>query len=302
MRYPPAADWPHAAASQQIASAPHRWHVQVLGQGPQLLFLHGAGGSTHSFRDLMSRLSADFTTIAVDLPGQGFTQLGARHRSGLEETAQDLARLLEAGDWQPHAIIGHSAGGALALRLAGHLDPALRCRVIGINPALSNFKGLAGVLFPAMAKALALTPFSAELFSRTSSSRTGVNTLIRSTGSEIDAEGITLYQRLLADRDHVDGTLLMMAQWSLDALNADLPGIDCPTLFLAGQRDAAVPPSVAQRAALAMPDATFRIIDGVGHLAHEEQPALFSDLIARFATEDPAAARKKGAEAPASAP
>ena len=50
-----------------------RWHVQMMGTGPQVLLLHGAGAATHSWRDVAPLLARDFTVIAPDLPGHGFT-------------------------------------------------------------------------------------------------------------------------------------------------------------------------------------------------------------------------------------
>jgi magnesium chelatase accessory protein len=35
--------WPHATASRRIMAGGMTWHVQVLGQGPVLLLLHGTG-------------------------------------------------------------------------------------------------------------------------------------------------------------------------------------------------------------------------------------------------------------------
>lgn len=69
---PPAipADWPNRAASRQIRSALHLWHVQVLGQGPDLLLIHGAGGATHSWRHLVSSLTSQFRAISVELTGK----------------------------------------------------------------------------------------------------------------------------------------------------------------------------------------------------------------------------------------
>jgi magnesium chelatase accessory protein len=42
-----------------------------------------------------------------------------------------------------------------------------------------------------------------------------VRSLIGATGTTLDAEALALYARLIARRSHVDGTLAMMAQWSL---------------------------------------------------------------------------------------
>ncbi len=282
MRWPPSSDWPHASHSEQVLCRPHRWHVQRMGQGSSVLLLHGTGGSTHSFRDLMPRLAEKHDVIAVDLPGQGMTQLGARHRSGLRQTVDDLASLCRAQNWQPSAIVGHSAGAAIALQLARQMPT--RPAVVGINAALGNFKGMAGVLFPVMAKMLAMTPFTSVMFSRGTGTQARVRALIEGTGSYLSAPEIELYRRLIADPDHVDGALLMMAQWNLDALLASLDDIDVPVLLLTGSRDKAVPPATSDRAAARLPNAVVHHIDDGGHLVHEERPALVAACIEAFLT------------------
>ncbi|MCR9124838.1 MAG: alpha/beta fold hydrolase [Rhodobacteraceae bacterium] len=280
MRWPPPHDWPLAAISRKIYCRPHRWHVQETGTGPTVICLHGAGGSTHSFRALIPLLARDHHVIALDLPGQGFTQLGARHRCGLEPTAADIAALCARQGWRPALVIGHSAGAAVALRLAGLFDPVPR--VVGINPALARFDGLAGALFPALARLLAVTPFTAALFSRTTATPARIRSLIDSTGSDIGPEGQALYRRLVADAGHVDGTLLMMAQWNLDSLLADLPDLEVSALFLVGERDATVAPAVAMAAAARMRDARVETLPKLGHLAHEEAPDICADRIRAF--------------------
>lgn len=151
--------------------------------------------------------------------------------------------------------------------------------MIGINAALSEFKGLAGLLFPAMAKALAALPFTARLFSGASANPNRIEALIGATGSRLDAEGLDLYRRLVADRNHVDGTLLMMAQWQLNALLDALPNIKGPVHLIVGENDKTVTPSVSYEAAQRLPDAQVHDIPKLGHLLHEERPAETADLI-----------------------
>jgi len=255
------------------------WHVQDMGQGPTLLLLHGAGGATHSFRHLIPQLTPDYRVIAIDLPGQGFTALGARHRCGLDPMAEDIARLAAQQGWQPQCIIGHSAGAALALRLA-ELMPGPS--VIGINAALSNFDGLAGWLFPVMARVLASTPLIAPLFSKIAGTPAQVRQLLLSTGSRIDAEGEAQYLRLLRMPSHVGATLTMMAQWTLDGLLARLDQMTLPCLLITGSNDRAVPPAVSLRAAARMPQARLVDLPGYGHLVHEEAGAATAAVIRDF--------------------
>ena len=68
------ADWPNRQYSRFVEAAGMRWHVQVMGQGPALLLLHGTGAATHSWRDVMPKLAGHYTVVAIDLPGHAFTQ------------------------------------------------------------------------------------------------------------------------------------------------------------------------------------------------------------------------------------
>ena len=278
MRWPDdTKDWPLAQYSQRILHRPHRWHIQENGQGPLILLIHGAGGATQSFRHLLPVLAKQYRVIAVDLPGQGFTQLGAQQRCGLDHMSQDLLSLCRNQGWVPDIVVGHSAGVAIALRM-WELGMRPSRGIVGINAALGNFKGVAGWLFPVMAKALAVTPFSASLFANTTT-RNSIHNLVRGTGSTLDQDGLELYYRLARDKGHVDATLSMMAQWSLDGLLSRLGQIDCPVHLIAALGDKAVPPVVSETAARRLPHATLTQVPGLGHLAHEEDAMQIAKLI-----------------------
>lgn len=278
MRWPrDATDWPLKNHSRHVLCKPHRWHIQDAGTGPTLLLIHGAGGATQSFRHLFPLLAQANHVVAIDLPGQGFTQLGGRGRCGLDAMAEDLIRLLRQENIVPDTIIGHSAGVPIALRLT---ELGLRPinGIIGINAALGNFKGVAGWLFPAMAKFLAATPFTADVFCATTTPAS-VQKLIQGTGSKLDAEGHGYYLKLARDTGHVGATLSMMAQWSLDGLLARLPNVDTPVTLIVGTNDKAVPPKTSHDAARILTNATVIDLPDLGHLAHEEDASAIAAVI-----------------------
>lgn len=268
-------DWPMADASRKVLCRPHRWHIQEAGHGDTLLLIHGAGGATQSWRGIFPILAQTHHVVAIDLPGQGFTELGARSRCGLRQMSEDVAALIAQEGWTPSAVIGHSAGCAIALQLSlmGKAD-----HVIGINAALSNFRGVAGWLFPMMAKALAINPLSAKLFSATASA-SSVRNLIKGTGSKLDTEGEALYLRLIKDVGHVDATLAMMSQWSLDRLSEQLPSIRARVDLIVADGDKAVPPESSREAAKRLSNAQVHPVSNLGHLAHEEDPEQIAKLI-----------------------
>ena len=260
------ATWPLAQHSRFVVCKPHRWHIQDIGSGPTLLLLHGAGGSTHSWRHLIPYLN-HYRAVAIDLPGQGFTRLGAQRRCKLDAMAEDIIALLNAENLRPAAIIGHSAGAAIALRVAERMPVP---QIIGINAALDTFHGVAGVLFPLLAKAIATLPFAASVFSATASQGQTVDRIIKGTGSTLSTADRAYYRRLVASSDHVHGTLRMMAQWQLEPLLSRLPEHGTQTILIAAENDIAVPPQTTQHVAAHMPNAQAVMIPHLGHLAHEE--------------------------------
>ncbi|WP_224816611.1 alpha/beta fold hydrolase BchO [Hasllibacter sp. MH4015] len=277
----PPSDWPNRQHSRIVEVSPHRWHVQQMGTGSDALFLHGAGASAHSFDPISSEIQSLYRTFVPDLPGHAHTR-SPKGRSKLPLVSSDLGRLLNSENVTPDLVIGHSAGGAIALEMVrqGLIAPR---HVVIINGALEDFKGAAGVLFPMIAKVLALNPLTGFFLSSGSQAVSQARSVIRSTGTELPDDKIAPYARLIGQKSHIDGTLAMMSQWSLAELNRALPQIVTPTLFLHGAKDSAVDVSVARRAAAAMPRAELVVLDDVGHLAHEEAPARVAAHILDFA-------------------
>lgn len=267
------ADWPHRDASRFVDAGGLTWHVQTMGRGDPLLLLHGAGASTHSWRDLMPALAPRFAVVAVDLPGHAYSGAlprGRRSMAGMAAACADLLRTL--GTPVPRAVVGHSAGAAVAVRMS--LDGLLATpTLIGINAALLPFDGLPGVLYAPIARLLALNPLVPWLASWRAQDDGGVRRLIEATGSHLDDDGIRYYARLLRRPEHVNGVLTMMARWDLPQLVRDLPALRATLHLLTGERDSAVPPAHAARIAAMLPGTAVERIPRVGHLAHEENAA-----------------------------
>ncbi|WP_424360949.1 alpha/beta fold hydrolase BchO [Methylocystis parvus] len=271
------ADWPNRTASRMIEAGGVDWHVQIMGEGPTMLLLHGTGASTHSWRDLAPLLSTRCRIVAPDLPGHGFSSMHGARTQSLPGMAKAIAALLHALGASPDVAVGHSAGAAVLTRLA--LDHAFPPgRIIALNGALSPFEGVAGHLFPTMAKALFLNPL-APRYVAWSASEGAVARLLEGTGSRLDPRGVALYARLMRNPAHVGGALSMMAHWDLHALNRELPRLRAPIEFIVTENDRTVPSDGARRLATRLHDARVHSIPRLGHLAHEEDPALFAQLI-----------------------
>jgi magnesium chelatase accessory protein len=271
-------DWPNRGASRFVRAGALRWHVQVMGQGPTVLLLHGAGAATHSWRDLAPLLAQHFTVVAPDLPGHGFTQTPQPEGLSLNGMAGAILALLEVLGLRPVLAVGHSAGAAIAIRL--RLDGQVgEGGVVSINGALKPFPGAAGHVFPAMAKLLFVNPLAIEMFAWRARRPGAVARLLDGVGSRIDATGLDAYQHLLGATGHVAGALGMMAHWDLNPLVAALPALTGPLTLVAADKDRAAPPDIARAVHRMVPQSRLTLLHGLGHLAHEEDPVRVADIV-----------------------
>lgn len=279
----PPTDWPNRADSKSVRVGGIDWHVQEAGEGPVLLLLHGTGAATHSWRDMLHPLAQHFRVISPDLPGHGFTKGRPANGLTMPGVARATAGLLGELDADPALIVGHSAGAAIAIRMA--LDGLVKpVGIVGIAPALLPFPGIAQHLFPTMAKLLFVNPFAPHIFSSIARGPGTVERfLARSTGSKVDAAGIAAYARLFGTSAHCAGAIGMMADWDLVPLKRDLPKLAVPMLVLHGEKDAAIPVSGALDSVALIPDCSLEVLPDLGHLAHEEAPQLAIDRIKAFA-------------------
>ena len=279
-------DWPNHPASRFVEADRYKWHVQRMGPkkagAPVCLLLHGTGAATHSWRDLMPLLARDYDVIAVDLPGHGFTRPTTARQVSLPKMAASVGLLLEELEASPAIIVGHSAGAAIGLQLM--LDKCWKIPLVGLNPALMPFPGLAAKLFPQLAKMLFTNPFVSRIFARWARYPGETEKFLRrSTGSRIDAAGALYDGRLFSHSGHCDGAIRMMANWRLEDLQRRLPHIDTPVMLVHGQRDSAIPGSAVQKAADLIPRGAVEEVGNLGHLAHEEDPERLAGIIRKFA-------------------
>lgn len=275
-------DWPNRAASQFVHAAGLRWHVQQMGRGPVLLLVHGTSAATHSWRMLAPLLAEHFTVVAPDLPGHGFTETPKPSRMTLEAMAQDLATLLRGLGHRPALVAGHSAGAAVLARMC--LDRSIApAGLVALNGALLPIGGAAGRFMLPLARILASSAVVPRLVARFARNQGMVERMIADTGSAIDPAGIDCYRRLVGSPGHVAAAIRMMASWRLDRLAHDLPQLATRLLLIAGSNDKTIASRHSAQVQRMVPGARLTIMQGLGHLAHEERPHDVSGLMVELA-------------------
>ena len=271
--------WPNRSASKFIKASGMIFHVQIMGDGPSVLLIHGTGSSTHTWRDVMPLLAENHTVIALDLPGHGFTKYASNEQLSLAGMAKSIADLLSVLGISPHRVVGHSAGAAILVEMvhAGYIKPS---SIISFNGAFFPIAGFIGHFFSPLAKAIASFGFLQKIIVGMVD-RSAIERLLNDTGSRIDDRGIRFYQRLFGDEGHVGGTLRMMAAWELGGMPAMLRRLDTMLYLVKATKDRTVSPDTADDVSRLAPHAALVTMKGLGHLSHEEDPtaavAIISD-------------------------
>lgn len=217
-----------------------------------------------------------------DLPGHAFTARPGPDGLTLPGMARLLGGLMRTLGEVPEVVVGHSAGAAIGARMA--LDGPIPVRhLVGLNGAWLPPSSQGRWFYEPLARLLVLNPVVPHLFAWHAGHRVVLERLLASTGSVIDAPGRAFYARLVADPGHVGAVLAMMASWDLSPLLADLHRLPAVLDLVVATGDLTVPPSTSDVAAQRVVGARLHRLDGLGHLAQEEDPAQVAVLLERLA-------------------
>ena len=257
--------------------------VELAGDGPALLLLHGFTGSASTWAPLVPELSARRRTIAVDLIGHGRSDApGGAERYRVERCVDDLGALLDALEVEAADVLGYSMGGRVALHLAaamprrvrslvlessspGIADPAERAARVAADSALAESIERDGLrAFVARWEGLPLFASQARLPAET-------RARLRD-------------QRLRNDPRGLANSLRGMGAGRQASLWNGLAALGMPALLIAGELDEKYR-AVARAMAGFMPRAHVRIIPEAGHAVHLEQPETFLGAVLQFLGE-----------------
>jgi magnesium chelatase accessory protein len=252
-----------------------RVHLRVEGQGPPLLLVHGFGGSGVTFRRLAPLLRDQYTVIAPDLPGFGFSDRSPAADYSYEAQAGFLLELLDRLGVQQTAVIGHSIGAAISLRLAAVAPGRVATLILVSGP------GSLDPIAPRWSRpaVTVLAPLLGE-------SRRFYRWAYRSAmavPSLLDEEALEEYFAAARVRGNAATMVTILSRTRHGPLPAP-ERITMPVLILTGASDGYLSPARARALAAGFADAEAVVIPEAGHLAVEEQPEHSAAAIGGFLT------------------
>ena len=247
-----------------------------VGEGPPLVFVHGAAVDGRMWQPQLADLANEFTVVAWDEPGSGrSSDLPADFH--LADYANCLAAVIEALALGAAHVAGLSWGGTVVQELYRH-HPDLVATLILVD----TYAGWKGSLS------------EDEVQARVE----GVRQMLAAPADEFDptfpglfagdppAEFVPLLETMAADVRPESMRIAMGVMAEADQRDL-LPHIAVPTLLIWGELDARSPLSVARSFEEAIPDAELVVIPGAGHVSNLERPKAFNDAVREFCRDHP---------------
>ena len=240
---------------------------------PPILLLHALLATAETLTELIAGLSADRRIVAIDLlsaqPVDEEKKLDA-HQASLTGLIHDFMKSI--GLVQP-VLIGHSHGGALALRLAATVPTALKGLVL-LSPAhpFGGYRSRVVNFYlrqPGRALALSIPLAPNWMILRAYNEAAGSKNRIR-------MRHLRPHLRVLRDRNALRRVLEILKTWDedMDDLRDVLKkaAIATPTLLIWGDEDPVVPIASAAELEEHLAESERVTLAGMGHLLAEEAP------------------------------
>ena len=255
-------------------------HFREAGAGPSVVCLHASASSSGQWRALMERLAPRFRVLAVDLYGSGRTAPWPGDRPMyLDDQVALLGPVFQAAGDRFH-LIGHSLGGAIALKAA----LSNRDRLISLvlyEPVLFSVLVADAPESAAAREILAVRDETIRLVDQGDLDGAAERFIDywMSDGTwaatpENRRQAIAAAMRAAKPEEHA----LFSDPTPLHAFDA----IDVPTLFLTGTRSKASVRAIARLLTAVLPRVRVEEIEGVGHMAPVTHPERVNPLIERF--------------------
>lgn len=264
----------------------HRVSTLTMGSGPDVLLLHGLGGTRASFFEIAAALSRRYRVHAPDLPGFGSSckpTLGSYNAGWFAETM--LGLMDELGIGSAH-LVGNSMGGRVAIeiglqaphrvRALGLLCPAVAWVKRGLHPIVRLLRPEFGLLPHGFRRSVVANQFWSIFYNRDVIDP-AVGDLMVDEFRRIYHSAGARYAFLASARN-----IYLESPFGRGGFYPRLAGLEPPALFIWGSHDRLVPPAFGRHVSRWLPAAEQVTIPCCGHVPQVECPEETERMLLSF--------------------
>ena len=268
----------------------------TMGEGPDVMLLHGLGGTKSSFFDTAAALSRDgFRVHAIDFPGFGGSSKPATAPYTARWFAETVVGVMDALDIDRAHMVGNSMGGRVALEVGMRFPDrvhglALLCPAVafikrGFHPIVRLARPELGLLPHRFTRGMVAGQFW-SMFHDPDAVDPAVADVAVDEFQRIYSSAGARFAFLCAARN-----IYLDKPYGKGGFYGRLSDLEAPALFVWGTHDPLIPAAFSRHVARWLPRAEQVTLEGCGHVPQVERPEETNALLGEFLTR--AGARRR---------
>ncbi len=264
----------------------HRISTLTMGEGPDVLLIHGLGGTRASFLETAAALSRRYRVHAPDLPGFGSSSKPALGAYNARWFAEIMIGLLDELDIPACHVVGNSMGGRIAIEMGlmepervwglGLLCPAVAWIRRGFHPIVRLLRPEFGLLPHSFRRSMVASQFWSIFYDR--------DRLDPAVGDLMVDEFRRIYHNAGARYAFLSSArnIYLEAPFGRHGFYPRLSELRPPATFIWGDHDPLIPAGFSRHVRKWLPSAEQVTLESCGHVPQVERPEETNRLLMDF--------------------
>lgn len=257
-------------------------YYEHRGNGPPIVFVHGAILDHAQWEPQIDRLSDEHTTIAYDVRGHGRTGGSERESYSIDLFADDLDALLAALDVERPVLCGLSMGGCIAqVYAATHPERIAGLVLAGtFTPDLSTWdERIQMTVLRAVVPLVRLVGYE-----RVQRAMAWIHERFN-RGASGDYEAVERIQAEAPKMETNEFAKMVGSLTDFPETTIDVSAIAVPTLVLYGENEPGFVRRQARKLGTEIPNASVQEVPDAGHASNLDDPDFFTDAVRAVLTQ-----------------
>lgn len=247
-----------------------------------ILLLHGTSASLHTWDGWTQRLSEDRRVIRFDLPAFGLTGPEPSNDYSIERYAELVVAILNELKLDSVILAGNSLGGYIAWATAV-LHPDRVAKLVLVDASGYAFDSKSVPIAFTLSKSPLASTVLKDFLPKFLVERSVKN--VYGDPSLVTDELVERYYELTLREGNRDALKERFIQTQANGLYEKVKSIKVPTLIIWGGKDELIPPALGERFRQDIAGSQLVVFNDLGHVPHEENPALTVAVVREFLDE-----------------